>query len=80
MQREDMVNQRQAELDRVKCDSLGQCPGDPQAAALHLTSNTLRTVKATVMVVMCLAAGLIIALGSGLLFPNTRVRSVLPID
>jgi hypothetical protein len=41
---------------------------DPQAEALHVTSNTLRTAKAGVMVLMCLAAGYIISLGWGLVF------------
>jgi hypothetical protein len=67
-QREDVVNQRQAELDRA--DTEATLAADPQAEALHVTSNTLRTVKATVLVAMCLATGLIIALGSGLVFPR----------
>jgi hypothetical protein len=69
-QREEIVNQRQAELDRAA--TTANAEADPQAAALHLTSNELRTVKAAVMVAICLAAGLIVALGSGLVFPRRR--------
>jgi hypothetical protein len=74
-QREDTVNQRQGDLDAAKAEV--RSDADPQAGALHaiwpvITSDTLRTVKAGTMMAICLAAGLIIALGSGLLFPKAR--------
>jgi hypothetical protein len=37
---------------------------DPQAQALHIDSNTVRTVQAAAIVGMCLAAGYIIAFGA----------------
>ena len=43
---------------------------DPQAQALHVDSNTVRTVQAAAMVGMCLAAGYIIAFGAGLVWPR----------
>jgi hypothetical protein len=74
-QREDMVSQRQAELDRAKAEV--KADADPQAAALYLTSSELRTIKAAVMVALCLAAGLIIGIGNVLLFPgNTNIERV----
>jgi hypothetical protein len=45
---------------------------DPQALALHVDSNTIRTVQAAAMVAMCLAAGYIIAFGAGLIWPAAR--------
>jgi hypothetical protein len=44
---------------------------DPQAQALHVGSNTVRTVQAAAMVGMCLAAGYIIAFGAGLIWPRS---------
>jgi hypothetical protein len=44
---------------------------DPQAQALHVDSNTVRTVQAAAMVGMCLAAGYIIAFGAGLVWPRS---------
>jgi hypothetical protein len=41
-----------------------------QAQALHVDSNTVRTVQAAAMVSMCLAAGYIIAFGTGLVWPR----------
>jgi hypothetical protein len=43
---------------------------DPQAQALQVDSNTVRTVQAAAMVGMCLAAGYIIAFGAGLVWPR----------
>jgi hypothetical protein len=53
---------------------------DPQAQALHVDSNTVRTVQAAAMVGMCLAAGYIIAFGAGLIWPRGGVlrRTVRP--
>ncbi len=56
---------------------------DPQAEALRIAPNTLWAAKAGAMVVLCLAAGYIIALGWGLLFqtgaentPRKRINCV----
>ena len=65
-QREDAVVERQRKLDEAKAGV--RAAADPQAEALHVTANTLRTAKAGVMVAMCLAAGFIISFGWGLLF------------
>jgi hypothetical protein len=46
----------------------------PQAQALHVDSNTVRTVQAAAMVGMCLAAGYIIAFGAGLVWPRPLRR------
>jgi hypothetical protein len=43
---------------------------DPQAQALHVDTNTVRTVQAAAMVGMCLAAGYIIAFGAGFVWPR----------
>jgi len=67
-QREDTVAERQRKLDEAKADV--RATADPQAEALNVAPNTLRTAKASVMVAMCLAAGFIISLGWGLLFSN----------
>jgi hypothetical protein len=53
--REDAVTDRQRKLDEVKAEV--RAAADPQAEALHITPNTLRTAKAGAMVVICLAAG-----------------------
>jgi len=45
---------------------------DPQAQALHVDSNTVRTIQAVAMVSMCLAAGYLIAFGAGLIWPRPR--------
>jgi hypothetical protein len=47
---------------------------DPQAQALHVDSNTVRTAQAAAMVGMCLAAGYIIAFGAGLVWPRADDR------
>jgi hypothetical protein len=44
---------------------------DPQAEALHIDSNTVRTVQAAAMVGMCLCAGYLISFGAGLIWPRT---------
>jgi hypothetical protein len=72
-QREDAVIDSQHKLDEAKAEvRLG---ADPQAEALHVTPNTLRTAKAGVMVLMCLAAGYIISLGWGLVFVRRRTTA-----
>jgi len=71
-QREDIVNERQAALDQAKAEVRLQA--DPLAGSLHISSRDLQTIKASAMVVMCLAAGLIIALGYGLMFAKTGMR------
>jgi hypothetical protein len=60
---EDAVTDRQRKLDEAKAEV--RAAADPQAEALHLTPNTLRTAKAGAMVVICLAAGYIISFGWG---------------
>ena len=57
---------------RDKKVTRGPCGPDPQAQALHVDSNTVRTVQAAAMVGMCLAAGYIIAFGAGLIWPRHR--------
>jgi hypothetical protein len=68
--REDAVTDRQRKLDEAKAEV--RAAADPQAEALHVTPNTLRTINAAAMVVICLAAGYIISFGWGLMF---RARS-----
>jgi hypothetical protein len=56
-------------LDSVRAEV--RAMADPQAEALHVSSNTVRTVQAAAMVGICLAAGYIIAFGAGLVWPRT---------
>jgi hypothetical protein len=56
-------------LDSVRAEV--RAMADPQAEALHISSNTVRTVQAAAMVGICLAAGYIIAFGAGLVWPRT---------
>jgi hypothetical protein len=72
-QREDAVIDRQGKLDEAKAEV--RVGADPQAEAFHVTPNTLRTAKAGVMVLMCLAAGYIISLGWGLVFVRRRTTA-----
>jgi hypothetical protein len=72
-QREDAVIERQGKLDEAKAEV--RVGADPQAEAFHVTPNTLRTAKAGVMVLMCLAAGYIISLGWGLIFSRQQQRA-----
>jgi hypothetical protein len=51
---------------------------DPQAQALHVGSNTIRTVQAAAMVGMCLCAGYLISFGAGLIWPCDSAAKFRP--
>jgi hypothetical protein len=72
-QREDAIIDRQHKLDEAKAEV--RIGADPQAEAFHVTPNTLRTAKAGVMVLMCLAAGYFISMGWGLVFVRRRTTA-----
>jgi hypothetical protein len=59
-------------LDSVRAEV--RAMADPQADALHVSSNTVRTVQSAAMVGICLAAGYIIAFGAGLIWPRMSER------
>jgi hypothetical protein len=65
---EAQEHQALADLTAVRAEV--RAMADPQAQALHVDSNTVRTVQAAAMVGMCLAAGYIIAFGAGLVWPR----------
>jgi hypothetical protein len=56
-----------AKLETARNDLKGSA--DPQAAALHLSSTNLRLIEAGAMVALCLAAGMFISFGAGLIWP-----------
>jgi len=62
------AQERKALTDLANARAEVRATADPQARALHVDSNTIRTVQAAAMVGMCLAAGYVIAFGMGLLF------------
>jgi hypothetical protein len=62
------AQERKALADLAAARAEVRATADPQAQALHVDSNTIRTVQAAAMVGMCLAAGYVIAFGMGLLF------------
>jgi hypothetical protein len=62
---------RQALADLSAARAEVRAMADPQAQALHVDSNTVRTVQAAAMVGMCLAVGYIIAFGAGLVWPRS---------
>jgi hypothetical protein len=64
------AQERQALADLAAARAEVRAAADPQAQALHVDSNTVRTVQAAAMVGMCLAAGYIIAFGAGLVWPR----------
>jgi hypothetical protein len=64
------AQERQALTDLAAARAEVRAVADPQAQALHVDSNTVRTVQAAAMVGMCLAAGYIIAFGAGLVWPR----------
>jgi hypothetical protein len=64
------AQERQALADLAAARAEVRAMADPQAQALHVDSNTVRTVQAAAMVGMCLAAGYIIAFGAGLVWPR----------
>jgi hypothetical protein len=65
------AQERQALADLAAARAEVRAMADPQAQALHVDSNTVRTVQAAAMVGMCLAAGYIIAFGAGLVWPRS---------
>jgi hypothetical protein len=65
------AQERQALADLAAARAEVRAMADPQAQALHIDSNTVRTVQAAAMVGMCLAAGFIIAFGAGLVWPRS---------
>jgi len=56
----------ETERQGVKADA------DPQAAALGISSATLHLIQAGAMVVLCLASGLFISFGAGLIWPQRK--------
>lgn len=68
--REATVNDRQRSLDEAM--AAVRLAADPQADALGVSSASLRNAKAIVMVMLCLAAGYVIALGWGLMWPRRK--------
>ena len=58
-----------AKLETARNDLKGSA--DPQAAALHLSSTNLHLIEAGAMVALCLAAGMFISFGAGLIWPAT---------
>jgi hypothetical protein len=66
------AQERKALDDLKKARDEVWATGDPQAQALHVSSNTVRTVQAAAMVGLCLAAGYIIAFGAGLIWPHRK--------
>src|SRR5260370_28248760 len=68
------AQERKALADLAAARAEVRAMADPQAQALHVDSNTVRTVQAAAMVGMCLAAGYIIAFGAGLVWPRPPRR------
>jgi hypothetical protein len=68
--------ERRALADLANARAEVRAMADPQAQALHVESNTVRTVQAAAMVAMCLAAGYIIAFGAGLIWPAASREGV----
>jgi hypothetical protein len=64
--------ERKALSDLATARAEVRAMADPQARAMHVDSNTVRSVAAAAMVAMCLAAGYIIAFGVGLIWPAAR--------
>jgi hypothetical protein len=64
------VQERKALADLATARAEVRAHADPQAEALHIDSNTVRTVQAAAMVGMCLCAGYLISFGAGLIWPR----------
>jgi hypothetical protein len=62
--------ERKAIADLAAARAEVRAMADPQAQALHVESNTVRTIQAAAMVGMCLIAGYIISFGAGLIWPR----------
>jgi hypothetical protein len=64
------AQERKALADLAAVRAEVRAHADPQAQALHVDSNTMRNVQATVMVGLCLCAGYLISFGAGLIWPR----------
>jgi hypothetical protein len=64
------AQERKALADLVAARAEVRAHADPQAQALHIDSNTVRTIQAAAMVGMCLCAGYLISFGAGLIWPR----------
>jgi hypothetical protein len=67
------AQERKALADLASARAEVRATADPQAQALHVDSNTVRTVQAAAMVAICLAAGYIISFGAGLIWPASAM-------
>ena len=63
--------ERKALADLAGARAEAKATADPQAHALHVDSNTMRTAQAAAMVLMCLCSGYLIAFGAGLVWPHS---------
>ena len=66
------AQERKALADLAAARAEVRAHADPQAQALHVDSNTVRTIQAAALVCMCLCAGYLISLGAGLIWPSAR--------
>lgn len=66
------AEERKALADLAAARAEVRIHADPQAEAMHVDSNTVRTVQAAALVLMCLCAGYLISLGAGLVFPKEK--------
>jgi hypothetical protein len=68
--------ERKALADLAAARAEVRAHADPQAQALHVDSNTIRTVQAAAMVGMCLCAGYLISFGAGLIWPRNGIPAM----
>ena len=68
------AQERKALADLANARAEVRATADPMGHALHIDAATLHGVQAAAMVGMCLAAGYIIAFGTGLIWPRPRPR------
>jgi hypothetical protein len=75
-QREETANQRQAALDKARTDARAaeaeatvkaDAKADPQATAFGITSDRLSSIKAVLVIALCLLPGALIAIDDGLI-------------
>ena len=66
------AQERKALSDLVAARAEIHAHADPQAQAMRTDSNTVRTVQAAAMVLLCLCSGYLISLGMGLVFTRER--------
>jgi hypothetical protein len=64
------AEERKALADLAAARAAVRAHADPEAQALHVDSNTVRTVQAAALVGMCLCAGYLISFGAGLIWPR----------